>query len=636
MCGVAGIIHPDTAGNSRYLREMLNAVRHRGRDGEGVWQGDSILLGHVRLSIIDLSDTGHQPLCNENGTVWVTFNGEIYNYRELRAELCSKGHVFRGASDTEVLPHMYEEYGDDFVSHLRGMFAIAIWDVNNRRLLLARDRVGKKPLYYAELTGGGVAFCSEMKGLFHVPGVDLRIRDQGIHDFLSYGVVSGNQTVYEGIRRVPPACVLTWKIGEQHDIRQYWDISFLPKLKIGEEEATEEVLRLISESISLRLRSDVPVGCFLSGGIDSGLIAAIASKQLGSPLRTYCIGFDDELFDERSLAAQVAKQYGTDHVEFVLKTEDLRNDLSNIMAHYDEPYAAQSALPSYTVAKLASSDIKVALNGDGGDEIFAGYRHFVAGRIIEKTGASRMETLRPIFRFVSAWLPTPNNGRTRYQMFYRLVDILGRKNAERYWALTNDRLGEDEKALLYGRKNADNEFKSSLRFVDVLDKQARGLGMIDSMTLKDFKMMLPDDHLVKMDIATMAHSLEVRSPFLDHNIIEFVARLPEKYRLNGLETKTMLRRVAKRLLPADVAKGRKRGFEIPLLRWMKHDLNNMLMDTVLSGDSYAMNHFDRSAVRKLLSGSGWDQKRWANIVWTLLSLEIWWSNYNNVIHNRSA
>jgi|APSaa5957512535_1039671.scaffolds.fasta_scaffold04602_6 asparagine synthase (glutamine-hydrolysing) len=634
MCGLAGIIYPGSDMSLDCLRSMMNAIRHRGKDDEGVWQGEGVLLGHVRLSIIDTSKTGQQPISNENGTIWVVLNGEIYNYKELRADLISKGHVFRGSSDTEVLPHLYEEYGEDFVSHLRGMFAIALWDDNRKKLLLIRDRAGKKPLFYAKIPGGGLAFCSEIKGLFRVPGVDIGVRNQGVYDFLTYGVIPGCQTVYHGIHRVPPASCLTFRLGEKFEITQYWNLSLLPKLEISREEADKEVERLLNESISLRLRSDVPVGCFLSGGIDSGLITAIASKQLSSPLKTYCVGFDDEQFDERSFASQVAKRFGTNHKEFVLKSKDLKDDLQKIISHYDEPYAAQSAIPSYAVAKLASSDIKVALNGDGADEIFAGYRHFVAGRFIERFNLAQTGRSSDFFRHFNSFMPLPKNGRTRYQLLHRFIDVLGQKGAARYLALTNDRLREHEKVKLYGTKYKQNSFQSSLRFIENLEGQSQGLGMMDSLLLKDFKQMLPDDHLVKMDMATMAHSLEVRSPFLDHKIIEFVAKLPESYRLNSFETKPILRKLAAKLLPSNIATGKKRGFEIPLLRWMEHDLNDLLMDTVLSDNSYSMNNFDRNAVRSLLSGKGLDKKRWANIVWELLCLEIWWLNYKDMSKNR--
>ena len=620
----------DVNSAAEMVREALVRIRHRGPDDDGIWKGDGIVLGHVRLSIIDLSATGTQPQCNEDGTVAVTFNGEIYNYKELRESLKSKGHTFRGSSDTEVIPHLYEEYGGAFATHLRGMFAIALWDSSNRRLVLARDRAGKKPMFYAHLDGGGFAFCSEMKGLFAVAGVDLSVREQGIYDFLSYGVVPGIETAYNGVHRVPPASTLTFSVDGSTTMDRYWHVEFVPKQKITYMEAVDETHRILTESIALRLRSDVPVGCFLSGGIDSGLIAAIASRQLDQPLRTYCIGFDDPTFDERPLAAQVAARYGTRHTEFVLRPATLTDELTTIISHYDEPYAAQSALPSWAVARLAATDIKVALTGDGGDEIFAGYRHFVAGRVIGLLGGSRTERLSGIFRALSGVLPVPRRGRTPYQMISRMIDVLGQSGSARYLALTNDRLREDEKEALFGERWNAGQFESSLRLIDALEQDAQGLGPLDSLMSKDFHQMLPDDHLVKMDIATMAHSFEVRSPFLDHELIEFVATLPEVFRLGGFETKPILRDLAKRLLPGGVAAGRKRGFEIPLRRWMRTDLNEMLIDTVLSQQSYAMTHFDQSAVRSLLVGDGWDQKRWANIVWALLCLEIWWTNYRRL------
>ena len=631
MCGIAGIIHPDTAAQAPLCHQMLDRIRHRGPDHDGVWAGRGCVLGHARLSIIDLSETGHQPMSNEDGSVWVVLNGEIYNYVELRDELRAKGHVLRGASDTEVIPHLYEEHGDDFVTLLRGMFAIVLWDVKKGKLLLTRDRAGKKPLFHAPIPGG-FAFASEMKALFVVPGVDLEIRAQGIHDFLTFGDIPGPETVYRGISRVPPATVVTRD--EAGTLRQapYWSPEFLPKIRISKPEAEEEIYRLLRDSVRLRLRSDVPVGCFLSGGIDSGLVTAIASEMLDKPLKTFSVGFDDDEFDERPLAAMVAREYGTDHTELLLEAR-LGDNLTTIIGHYDEPFADPSAVPSFAVAAAAGKHIKVVLNGDGADEVFCGYRHFIAARRIAVLNRMGAAAGRALFAALASGLPPARNGRTAYQFFHRTLRSLGCAADERYSVLTADLLNEADKARLYSLSPSKTvpPLLSSMRHIAADRGKIAGLGPVDAMLFRDFRHLLGDAHLVKMDIASMAHSLEARSPFMDHELIEFAARLPESVKLSGATTKPLLRGIAARLLPNAIVNAPKRGFEIPLLRWMRDDLNGMLTERVTDPGSFATAHFDRDRIDDLLSGRGWDAKRWAAVVWALLCLEIWWDRYKSEI-----
>ena len=627
MCGIAGIIHPDAESRQDLVCRMLDRIRHRGHDDTGLWHDQGCVLGHARLSIIDLSETGHQPLGNEDGTVWVALNGEIYNYQELREDLLLRGHRLRGTSDTEVLPHLYEEYGVDFVEHLRGMFAIALWDARRRRLVLARDRAGKKPLYYAPVAGG-IAFASEMKSLFVLPSVDISIREQAIHDYLSFGAVPGTGTAYCGIHRVPAAHILVFEDGAPLRAACYWSPAFTPKHDISREEAVEEILHRLREAVRLRLRSDVRVGCLLSGGIDSGLVTALAAEASETPLRTYSIGFEDAAFDERGPAARVAKEFGTDHTEYVLSSR-VGDEIPDIVSHYDEPFADPSMVPSFAVAKLAASDIKVVLNGDGADEVFAGYRHFVAARKLAGLDRAGAALYRPAAGALLGRLPAPGRGRSPYQFLHRTLRALACTGGERYLVLTSDGLSEVEKKNIYGNRGFNTgKLDNSLRNLVAVDAE---LGPVDAMLLRDFHHLLGEQHLVKMDMASMAHTLEARSPFLDHELIEFVARLPETYKLAGGETKPLLRTLAKRLLPDQIAALPKRGFEIPLQRWMQHDLNATLTERVMDPASYAMTHFDASEVANLLLGEGWDAKRWAGVTWSLLCLEIWWDNYRRNI-----
>lgn len=628
MCGIAGFTHPKAGRFHSQLEGMLGRTRHRGRDDSGIWSGGECLLGHNRLSVIDLSDAGHQPMGNEDGTIQVVLNGEIYNYRELRDELRGKGHSFRSDSDTEVLPHLYEEYGADFASHLRGMFALALWDSQNRKLLLARDRAGKKPLFFARIPGGMV-FASEMKAFFGLPGVDFGISEQAVHDYLTFGVVPGDTTVYNGIHRVPPATIMT--VGRSGDIatEPYWTPSFTRKRDIGFDDAVDLVEETLREAVRIRLRSDVPLGCFLSGGIDSGLICALAAKELDRPLKTFSIGFSDQGFDERPLARLVAERYGTDHREFVLES-NIAN-VEAIIGHYDEPFSDASALPSFAVTKMAAKDVSVVLNGDGGDEIFAGYRHFIAARSAHRLDRVMPAPLKRYMNRVTEMLPVPRKGRTPYQFLHRFLRVAGQAPADRFIALTSDRLNETDKALLYG---GSSSFAPSVRWADAVD--VAGLGPVDAMLKRDFYRLLGDDHLVKMDMASMASTLEARSPFLDHHLIDLAASLPENVKLGGNTTKPLLRTLAERHLPDEIVHAPKRGFEIPLLRWMSDDMNAMLYERVLDPSSYCMTHFDRGQLEALLSGNGWDRKRWSACVWGLLCLEIWWRNYRTAINPSAA
>ncbi len=622
MCGICGIMEPGLQDRDKLVESMIKRLHHRGPDAQGVWGDDCTTLGHARLSIIDLSPSGKQPMSNEDNSVWVVLNGEIYNYRELKKDLEEQGHCFRGTSDTEVLPHLYEEYGVNLFSHLHGMFALAIWDTRKQLLLLARDRVGKKPLFYAGLHKG-FAFASEMKALLAIPDTDAEPRAQGVYDYLTFGVIPGPDTIYSGIHRVPPGHYLQVTQDGVPETKSYWQLEYLPKYKISGDEAHEEVLRLLRQAVRLRLRSDVPVGSFLSGGIDSGLVTAIASQESDAVLNTYTIGFQDKAFDERELARSVAEYYGTNHKEFLVHS-DMKKDIEFVLGFYDEPHSGPSAVPSFAVSRLAAQHTKVVLNGDGGDETFAGYRRYMAEKFFATLDSLGLGKGRPFYRLLNDLLPMPRKGRNLYQFLHRFIRGLSVHPDMRYMAWTHDRLTEAEKSELYGGQKS---FQSYMRVIHRLVKGEDGLGAVDRMLRKDFCMLLPDDHLIKMDIATMAYSLEARSPLLDHKLLEFTARLPENIKLSGYTTKPILRSLAERFLPAPVIKAPKKGFEVPIVRWMSHDLNGMLRERVLSSDSFCMATFDHKAIRNLIDGKEWDIKRWANIVWSLLCLEIWWDVY---------
>jgi len=610
MCGIAGIWgQPDDA----RLRAMAAALAHRGPDDEGYWTQPSAGLGLVnrRLSIIDLPG-GRQPITNEDGSVVTVFNGEIYNYRELRDELAGQGHTLRSTSDTEVIVHLYEELGPDFVTRLRGMFALAVWDDRQRQLLLARDRAGKKPLYYAQ-TPDEFCFASEIKGLVATHDGSLDIDRQALLDYLAWMVVPAPRTIYRQVRMVPPGHVLIVRDREVIASRPYWRLAYGPKERLSDREAVERIDGLLREAVRLRLRSDVPVGVFLSGGIDSGLITAMAAQEAGGPVTTLSIGFEEGAFDERPLARQVADRYGTKHHELVVRP-DARTLLPKIAAAYDQPFADSSAIPSYCVAEAARPLVKVVLNGDGGDEVFAGYRRHVAAWL--ESGARWLP--QGIWRAAARRLPRPGSFRTAYAFLHRLARGLSLQPQERYLAWAVDGMTADTVEGL-----ASSDWWRGLEPPSRVAGEGTGTGL-DAMLARDFGVVLPNELLVKMDIATMAHGLEARSPLLDHVLVEAVARFPERLKLHDFQTKPLLRRLARRYLPAAVCRAPKRGFEIPRLDWLRGPLREMRDDVILSRFSLLSELFKRDRLEGLVRHcAGLDPARWATQVWILLMLGLW-------------
>jgi len=626
MCGITGKLHfdPTHPVNETLIRRMNAVLRHRGPDDEGVWTGGPIGLGQRRLAIIDLSPTGHQPMSNEDGTVWITYNGEIYNHLELRADLERRGHRYRSTSDTETVLHLYEEYGRDCVTYLRGMFAFALWDSRHRRLLLARDRFGQKPLLYAE-TVAGLTFASEIKALLQDPAISRDVDEVALHHYLTYGYVPAPWTAFRQIRKLPPASTLLWEEGRS-SIERYWTLSYSPKLEIGEEEAAEQLLALLREATRMRLMSQVPLGAFLSGGIDSSAVVALMAEAMAEPVQTFSIGFEDQSFNELLYARQVAQRYATDHHEFTV-TPDALAVLPELVWAYGEPFADSSALPTYYVAKMTRQHVTVALNGDGGDEAFAGYDRYLASQL-----AARYEQ-------VPHWLREGIIAR----LAHRLPEATGRKALVRrfkHFALAIDATPERR----YARWTTlmDNEAKKSLYTTDLGARMAK----IDSLTLleracaaadspdlldrlqfADATVYLPDDLLVKVDIATMIHSLEGRSPFLDHHLAEFAARLPASYRLHGRTGKYILKQALRDHLPKDILQRDKQGFALPIGRWFRHELRPVAYDVLLDPRSLARGILNGRAVRTMLDEHVSGRVNHRQRIWELLMLELWFRTY---------
>ncbi len=616
MCGIAGIWGDASV---ERLTAMAEALRHRGPDDEGTWRSDYERLGltYRRLAVIDL-EGGRQPIANEDGRVVAVCNGEIYNYRELRQELFSRGHRLTTHGDTEVIVHLYEDYGDAFVDKLRGMFAIALWDERERRLVLVRDRVGKKPLYFSE-SNGEFMFASEIKGLLAALPTAPVLDEQAIADYLRWTVIPAPGTIYQGIRSLRPGERMVVQGARVVHVERYWQQRMLPKTHMSRRQAVERVDDLLRESIRLRMRSDVPVGCFLSGGIDSGIITAIASGLAPAKLITMTIGFEDDAFDERPLARLVAREYGTDHHELVVRP-DVETDLPKIIAAYDQPFGDSSAIPSFYVARAARELVKVVLTGDGGDELFAGYRRYVAARISGHLPAGPWSAL-------ARAMPSPRGYRSSYAFAHRLVRGMSLSPIERYLSWSVDAFGADDVSAMWRAESQDA--RASLgercdRFARVSLDDLRDCGPVDRMLGTDFATILPNDLLVKMDIATMAHGLEARSPFLDHELVEAVGLLPDDLKLEGLTTKPLLRALSARYVPKPIRTAPKRGFEVPLVRWLRHDLAPLCEDVVLARNGLLADLFDRRALERIVrEQDGLDPARWARRMWLLLVLGLW-------------
>jgi len=626
MCGIVGKLNFDSAQavDKILLRQMNDVLNHRGPDDEGIWVRGPVGLGHRRLAIVDLSPTGHQPMSNEDGTIWLTFNGEIYNHLELRVELEQRGHRYRGNSDTETIIHLYEEYGCDCVKHLRGMFAFALWDEQQHRLFLARDRFGQKPLLYAE-TVAGLTFASEFKALLQDPAVSREINDLAIHHYLTYGYIPAPLTAFRQICKLPPASTLVWQDGNIC-IERYWHLHYTPKLTLSEAEITEQLLTLLREATRLRLMSDVPLGAFLSGGVDSGAVVALMAESLSEPVKTFSIGFDEQSFNELDYARQVAERYATDHHEFVV-TPDALAVLPELVWAYGEPHADSSAVPTYYVSREASQHVTVALNGDAGDELFAGYDRYRAIRLAayyEKTPRWLREgIIAPVFRNMPESTKRKDVLR-RLKRFVLAIDA----TPERRYAKWINLFTNMEKAGLY-----TPNFAAQVSGIDSLVILEQSYALADSTDFVertqyvDTHTYLPDDLLVKMDIVTMIHSLEGRSPFLDHKLAEFVARLPPTYKLRGQIPKYILKRTLRKHLPKTILNRAKQGFSVPVGRWFRHELRQVAYDVLLDQKALARGIFDEGAVRTLLDEHVSGQANHWPRIWGLLMLELWFQTY---------
>jgi len=615
MCGIAGGV--DRVGvESRALGRALEAIRHRGPDDCGTYVDRSVALGMRRLAIIDVRG-GDQPIANEDGNVLVVFNGEIYNYRELRKQLASRGHVFKTDSDTEVLVHLYEEYGTEMCKHLRGMFAFAIWDKRAECLFLGRDRFGKKPLYYRRTKSGGIVFASEIKALRELAvEASWGVCEQAVSDYLSLAHVQQPGTIFTDVQMVPAGSWLQY-CQERVELEQYWSLDFTP-VPISYREARERTQGLIAEAVRVRLRSDVPLGVFLSGGVDSSVIAYEAARVVGSQLSTFTVAVPDAAIDESAVAKRTAQFLNVRnhvlHLDF-----DPSDTLQQVVRQYDQPFADSSAIPSFVVSEMAREHVAVVLNGDGGDEVFAGYRRHVAAHWSARFNWLPDVASKALSR---AFLTASRRRRSALGYAARMAKGLSMGRGRRYLAWTSDQLFEDEKQRHWrGSKLRSTE----QQIEEIIPINLTGL---QAQLAAEMRINLLSNLLVKMDIATMAHSLEARSPLLDHHLVEFVAGLPSRFLVRGRVPKWLLRDAYRDRLPREVISGKKRGFEIPMRRWLKGELRDLLFDSVGSPRSRVKEFLEADFVDGILNEKSLPDRNLEYMKYSLLVLELWLRNFH--------
>lgn len=625
MCGIAGFVNANGEAVERPLLEAMNlSIIHRGPDEDGFYVNENVGLAMRRLSIIDVAG-GQQPIPNRDRTKWIVFNGEIYNYQGLRDDLEKRGFRFDTKSDTEVVINLFDEYGVDCVQHLRGMFAFAIWDQTEKTLFLVRDRVGKKPLLYSHQKNGDLIFGSEFQALLKHPSISREVDNVAIDNYMSYLCVPAPMTAFKQIRKLEAGHWLQWNSGKI-ETKRYWQPDFSKKIRITEDEAIEETTRILRESTRLRLISEVPLGAFLSGGVDSSAVVALMAQESTSPVKTFSIGFEEEDFSELKYAKRVAEHVGAEYNEFIVRPNAL-DIIPTLVEHYGEPYADSSAIPTYYVARETRKFVTVALNGDGGDESFAGYERYAAMRIAEKYNRIPSALRKALIEATINLLPTSELKRSRLRDAKRFLKAANLPRTERYfrWVTTFNR---DNKPELYTRDFAvavSGQDASNIlsRWFDA----ANGAGTLDSTLLTDQMTYLPNDLLVKVDIASMANSLEARSPFLDHKLIEFAASLPENIKMRGVETKSLLKKVAARLVPKEVIYRRKMGFGVPIGKWFRGDMKDFVLGVLLSEKSLKRGIVRPEILKRYVDEHTSAVRDHSFQLWTFLMLELWFQRF---------
>ena len=620
MCGIIGKIASPGAGplDREVLERMCVALEHRGPDSRGLFHEGNVGLGIQRLRVVDLV-TGDQPIYNEDGSVVVVLNGEIYNFRELRERLRARGHRFATEGDTEVIVHLYEEHGVECVRHLHGMFAFALWDRRRTRLLLARDRVGKKPLFYA-LGAGGVCFSSELRSLLEDHDVDRVLDPRAVDCYLTYGYVPPPLSIFKAVRKLPPAHTLVFEHGDA-SIARYWRLDYSRKIAVSDPRELHEPIREhVRRATRRRMIADVPLGAFLSGGIDSSAVVAAMAESSTAAVKTFSIGFDSEAFDELQHARRISELFGTEHHEFVVRPDAIEI-VPKIVRQYGEPFADASAIPSFYLSQVTRGHVTVALNGDGGDESFGGYTRYVSNRLAARMDRLPASMRRAIAaraeRFGGGELTSVSNKARR------LMEGLGLDPAERYERYMSWFDG-DQRARLYTDEFAEAVSRVPGHRMMVgpwLD--ASGEDVLDKMLEVDVMTYLPGDLITKIDIATMAYALEARSPLLDHELMEFAASIPANLKVRGREKKWIFRQALRGWIPDEILDRPKQGFSVPLGEWFRGDLRTVLHDVLLDPATVDRGYFRPEMVRSMLDRHDAGDDAETKPLWSLFVFELW-------------
>lgn len=631
MCGICGIAKPASGEpiDSSLLSSMCQTLIHRGPDDEGFFIGNKAALGTRRLSIIDV-EGGHQPLANEDNTIWVAHNGEIYNFPDLREELISRGHLFKTKTDTETLIHCYEEWGEEFVQKLRGMFAFALWDGQKEKLLLVRDRIGIKPLYYSLLKDNTLVFGSELKAVITHPQVKRTLEPKALDFFLTLEYIPAPLSIFQNINKLPAGCFLIYKEG-RIQIKKYWTLrskagNFEKISKQSLPSLMDKLYSLLKESVKLRLISDVPLGAFLSGGIDSSTIVGLMREVGTTPLKTFSIGFEDTSYNELNHARRIARRFSSEHEEFVLRPQALEL-AEKLIHHLDEPFGDFSIFPTYLISQMARSHVKVILSGDGGDEIFGGYEHYQAQKLsklpfasfLGQTLASTVTRLPPSAKKKGLW----NKLRRYSQGFANSPDLRHFRWMMFLSAQNKKELYSQEMAHELGGIKEINERET----LQEIYQDLNSFDTVNSELYLDLRTYLVDDILVKVDRMSMATSLETRVPLLDHKIIEFMFELPGRLKLKGLTTKWLFKKTMERLLPKENIYRSKEGFSIPIKHWLRKELKDLMLHYLNEKRIREEGLFNFDCIKKMIDHHLQGKENYSHQLWALLVYEIWREQY---------
>jgi asparagine synthase (glutamine-hydrolysing) len=621
MCGIAGYIVKDKnapmAEREALLDAMCRVIKHRGPDDQGMLVKNRAAIGMRRLSIIDLVG-GHQPIFNEDGTIAIVFNGEIYNFQELKKELESRGHRFQTNSDTETIVHAYEEFGEDCPNHLRGMFAFAIWDERNEKLFIARDRVGKKPLYFTQTKSGVFLFGSELKSLMLHPEFEREIKPEALDAYFTFGYVPDPLCIFKNVEKLAPGHFLIFQ-NDKIITKQYWDFRYEKTVARNEEDYLDELRSLIDEAVRVRLISEVPLGAFLSGGVDSSAVVGYMARNMNQPVKTFSIGFNEDSYDELKYARIAAKHFGTDHHEFIV-TPDMVKIVDELVWHFDEPFADSSALPTYMVSKLARDYVTVILSGDGGDELFAGYTRYVVDK--KRSGLARLP------RFVREGLMKPLSESLPHGAFGRnYLRNVSLEPIDRYIDSISH-FTELNKRILYTKdfrsKLSNNGFSAGHKLFRSFAEKVDTGDAVDKLLYLDSKTYLPGDILTKVDRMSMAVSLEARAPLLDHKLIEFVTRIPSSLKLKGVETKHIFKRAVRSLVPDEILDRPKQGFGVPIATWINQTLQGYIHETLMSQTFRQRGIVEADYITLLLEEHERSRRDHSSTLWALFVLELWY------------